>query len=61
LGAGSDRFLRVTRNLVFSLVKDSDARYHTPRSAALIGYTMFANLAQIIIANLDNFSDLFLD
>jgi Swt1-like HEPN len=41
--------------------KESDARYHTPRSAALIGYTMFGNLAQIIIANWDNFSDLFPD
>lgn len=41
--------------------RESDARYHTPRSAALIGYTMFGNLAQIIIANWDNFSDIFPD
>jgi len=41
--------------------KESDARYHTPRSAALIGYTMFGNLGQIIIANWENFSDLFPD
>jgi ABC-type microcin C transport system permease subunit YejB len=41
--------------------KESDVRYHTPRSAALIGYTMFGNLAQIIISNWDNFSDLFPD
>lgn len=41
--------------------KESDARYHTPRSTALIGYTMFGNLAQIIIGNWDNFSDLFPD
>lgn len=41
--------------------KESDARYHTPRSTALIGYTMFGNLAQIIVANWDNFSDLFPD
>ncbi len=41
--------------------KESDARYHTPRSTSLIGYTMFGNLAQIIIANWDNFSDLFPD
>ncbi|MBX3628161.1 MAG: hypothetical protein KF892_24335 [Rhizobacter sp.] len=41
--------------------KESDARYHTPRSTALIGYTMFGNLAQIIIANWENFSDLFPD
>ena len=36
-------------------------RYHAPRSAALIGYTMFGNLAQIIIANWDEFSDLLPD
>ena len=41
--------------------KESDARYHTPRSAALIGYTMFGNLGQIIIASWENFSDLFPD
>jgi hypothetical protein len=41
--------------------KENTARYHTPRSAAQIGYTMFGNLAQIIIANWDEFSDLFPD
>ncbi|HET9768487.1 MAG TPA: Swt1 family HEPN domain-containing protein [Thermoanaerobaculia bacterium] len=41
--------------------KESDARYHTPRSAALIGYTMFGNLAQIVVSNWENFSDLFPD
>jgi hypothetical protein len=41
--------------------KESDSRYHTPRSAALIGYTMFGNLGQIIIANWENFSDIFPD
>lgn len=41
--------------------KESDLRYHTPRSAALIGYTMFGNLAQIVIANWEEFSDLFPD
>jgi hypothetical protein len=41
--------------------KEADNRYHTPRSVALIGYTMFGNLAQIIIANWDDFSDLFPD
>lgn len=41
--------------------KESKNRYHTPRSVALIGYTMFGNLAQIIIANWDEFSDLFPD
>lgn len=41
--------------------KEATNRYHTPRSIALIGYTMFGNLAQIIIANWDEFSDLFPD
>lgn len=41
--------------------KEQTSRYHTPRSVALIGYTMFGNLAQIIIANWDDFSDLFPD
>ena len=41
--------------------KEAKNRYHTTRSAALIGYTMFGNLAQIIIANWDEFSDLFPD
>lgn len=41
--------------------KEGKARYHSTRSAALIGYTMFGNLAQIIIANWDDFSDLFPD
>jgi hypothetical protein len=36
-------------------------RYHAPRSTALVGYTMFGNLAQIIIANWDDFSDLLPD
>lgn len=39
--------------------KEEKNRYHAQRSQELIGYTMFGNLAQIIIANWDNFSDLF--
>jgi len=39
--------------------KEDQNRYHTQRSSALIGYTMFGNLAQIIITNWDDFSDLF--
>jgi hypothetical protein len=39
--------------------KEDQNRYHTQRSSALIGYTMFGNLAQIIIAKWDDFSDLF--
>lgn len=34
-------------------------RYHTQRSTAAIGYTMFGNLAQIITNRWDDFSDLF--
>jgi hypothetical protein len=41
--------------------REDRTRYHTPRSVALIGYTMFGNLAQIIISNWDEFSDLFPD
>lgn len=41
--------------------KEKANRYHTTRSSAPIGYTMFGNLAQIITANWDDFSDLFPD
>jgi hypothetical protein len=39
--------------------KESQNRYHTKRSAELIGYTLFGNLADIIIANWLEFTDLF--
>ena len=41
--------------------KEAVNKYHAVRSAALIGYTLFGNLAQIIIANWDEFSDIFPD
>lgn len=41
--------------------KEEKNKYHTCRSSALIGYTMFGNLAQIIISNWEDFSDLFPD
>ena len=41
--------------------KEDKNRYHSPRSSAMIGYTMFGHLAQIIIANWEDFSDLFPD
>jgi hypothetical protein len=41
--------------------KEDKNRYHAPRSSSLIGYTMFGNLAQIVIANWDDFSDLLPD
>jgi len=34
-------------------------KYYTARSTSLIGYTMFGNLAQIIINNWEDFSDFF--
>jgi len=42
-------------------IKEENNKYHAQRSTSLIGYTMFGNLSQIIIANWDNFSDLFPD
>lgn len=42
-------------------LKESEAKnkYQAERSASLIGYTLFGNLAQIIISNWEDFSDLF--
>jgi hypothetical protein len=39
--------------------KEQSNRYHTERSTEFLGYTFFGNLAQIIVANWDDFSDLF--
>lgn len=41
--------------------KEAQNRYHTARASDLIGYTLFGHLAQVIIANWDEFSDLFPD
>lgn len=41
--------------------KEEKNRYHSHRSTNAIGYTMFGNLAQIIITNWEEFSDLFPD
>ncbi len=41
--------------------KEEKNKYHAQRSSSLIGYTMFGNLAQIIIVNWNDFSDLFPD
>lgn len=50
------------RNAVEKLKeKESKNKYHSPRSASLMGYTLFGNLGQIIIGNWDDFSDLFPD
>lgn len=42
-------------------LKDNEEknRYHSQRSVSSIGYTMFGNLAQIIVHRWDDFSDLF--
>ncbi len=39
--------------------KEKRNKYYAQRSATSIGYTMFGNLAQIIISNWNDFSDLF--
>lgn len=41
--------------------KEDKDRYHSRRSASLIGYTMFGNLSQIILNSWDDFEDLFPD
>lgn len=41
--------------------KEEKNKYHTPRSASMIGYTTFGNLAQLIINNWQDFTDLFPD
>ena len=41
--------------------REQKNKYHAQRSTELIGYTMFGNLAQIIVANWEEFSDLFPD
>lgn len=44
---------------VKSLIKEEEKnRYHAQRSISNIGYTMFGNLAQIIINNWEDFADL---
>lgn len=45
---------------VSELIKEEERyKYHAQRATSNIGYTMFGNLGQIIIANWDEFSDLF--
>lgn len=41
--------------------REDKNKYHSPRSSSLIDYTMFGNLAQMIIAKWEHFSDLFPD
>lgn len=47
------------KTAVASLKKQEEKnKYHSNRSSSEIGYTMFGNLGQIIIANWDDFSDI---
>lgn len=41
--------------------KEEKNKYHVARSSHMIGYTLFGNLAQIIISDWEDFSDLFPD
>jgi len=41
--------------------REEKNKYHVQRSGDSIGYTMFGNLSQIIIANWEDFTDLFPD
>lgn len=50
---------KIKRNVQTLIKEEEKYRYHAQRSASEIGYTMFGNLGQIIIANWDEFSDLF--
>jgi len=52
---------KIKRDVESLKVKEEKNKYHAQRSPALIGYTMFGNLAQIIINNWQEFSDLFPD
>jgi hypothetical protein len=53
--------LKIRTAVVKLKEKEAVNRYHTARSSDLIGYTLFGHLGQIIIANWDDFSDLFPD
>lgn len=50
---------KIRRNVDGLIKEEEKYRYHAQRSSSKIGYTMFGNLAQIIVANWDEFSDLF--
>lgn len=52
---------KIRRNVQTLKDKEKKNKYHAQRSANDIGYTFFGNLAQIIIANWDEFSDLIPD
>jgi hypothetical protein len=41
--------------------KEKKNKYHSPRASAMIGYTTFGNLGQLIINNWQDFSDFFPD
>jgi hypothetical protein len=52
---------RIKEAVIKLKTKEQVNRYHTQRSTENMGYTLFGNLAQIIINNWNDFSDLFPD
>jgi len=52
---------KIRKNVEQLKKKEERNKYLSTRSADPIGYTFFGNLAQIIIANWDDFTDLFPD
>ncbi len=59
IGWWNEKVPQKIRSAVNSLKKQEEKnKYHSNRSSGEIGYTMFGNLGQIIIANWDDFSDI---
>jgi hypothetical protein len=52
---------RITKNVESLKSREEKHRYTTPRSTQLIGYTLFGDLADIIISNWEHFSDVLPD
>jgi hypothetical protein len=52
---------KIQKNVATLKKKEDQNKYLSARSSDPIGYTFFGNLAQIIISNWDDFSDLFPD
>ena len=49
---------KIKESVIALKKKDETNKYHSSRSSVEIGYTMLGNLAQIIISNWDDFSDI---
>ncbi len=52
---------KIQENVETLKKKEERNKYLSPRSVSPIGYTVFGNLAQIIISNWEDFTDLFPD